>query len=190
MLPRTMHDCPHPPPASGRYQCASGHTLVEILVVLIIVAILSGLIVIRVGAFGAAAPAQQLDRLATLLTGWCEQAVFQQRNLAVRISHSGYDFWEPLTDTGATGVTDVSWREAAQTQFSPQAWEGEVTAQLLVTGQITELDLDMPQLRCFASSQMTPFTLRLQQATRQRTGVQPETASLSADSNGRLRLLD
>jgi len=168
-----------------------GYTLVELLVVLVIVAILSGLIIIRVGAFAAAAPAQQLDQFATLVTNWCEQAVFQQRNLAVRISAEGYDFWEPA-DTGAD--TGSNWRESTQAQYQAHPWEGAVVPDLLVSGQVTELDLELPQLRCFASSQMTPFTLRLQPSARQRSEAtgsrqQRRSASLTADSNGRLRLL-
>lgn len=162
-----------------------GYTLVEVIVVLIIVATLSGLIIIRVGQFGTAPPAQQLDRLATLLAGWCEQAVFQQRNLAVRISADGYDFWEPDYATGDVGVRSVSWRESRHEQYAPRAWEGDVEPDLVVSGQVTELDLDVPQLRCFASSQMTPFTLRLRQP-----GQNRHQAILEASNIGRLRLQD
>ena len=170
-----------------------GYTLVEILVVLVIVATLSAVIVIRVGQFGAATPAQQLDRLATVLSSWCQQAVFQQRNLAVRISADGYDFWEPDlaavnagdNATGTAGDQGITWRESQHESFGPRTWDGDVLPDLQVAGQITELDLQIPQLRCFASSQMTPFTLRLSQAEQQR-----QAASLQADSSGRLRLLD
>jgi len=162
-----------------------GHTLVEVIVVLVIVATLSGLIIIRVGQFRAAPPAQQLDRLATLLAGWCELAVLQQRNLGVRISAEGYDFWEPDYATGAAGVRSVSWRESRQEQYAPRLWEGDAAPDLLVSGQITELNLDTPQLRCFASSQMTPFTLRLRQP-----GQNRQQAVLEAGNTGRLRLQD
>jgi len=160
-----------------------GYTLVEILVVLIVVATLSGLIIIRVGQFGTAPPAQQLDRLATLLHGWCQQAVFQQRNLAVRIRADGYDFWEPDTAVNNVGEVSTNWRVSSEEVYSEQLWEGAMRAQLLVSGQVTELDLQVPQLRCYASGQMTPFSLRLSEM-----GQALHQASLQADSNGRLKL--
>ncbi len=160
-----------------------GYTLVEILVVLIVVATLSGLIIIRVGQFGTAAPAQQLDRLATLLHDWCQQAVFQQRNLAVRIRADGYDFWEPDTAVNNVGEVNTNWRISSEEVYPEQLWEGAMRAQLLVSGQVTELDLQVPQLRCYASGQMTPFSLRLSEK-----GQAPDQASLQADSNGRLKL--
>lgn len=170
-----------------------GYTLVEILVVLVIITTLSGLIILRVGQFGSATPAQQLDQFATLLSNWCEQGVFQQRNLAVRISAEGYDFWEPLLATenavDRTGDAGSNWRANQLEPFVSTTWEGAVQPDLLVAGQPTALDLEVPQLRCFAASQMTPFTLRLSQAGSQRQS-RGQSASLQADSSGRLRLLD
>ncbi len=162
-----------------------GYTLVEILVVLIIVTTLSSLIIIRVGHFGAPPPARQLDHLATLLTGWCEQAVLQHRNLGVHIGSDGYDFREPDVDSANAGDTVVRWRQSRHELFTPRAWEGEVQPRLLVSGQMAELDLDIPQLRCYSSAQMTPFSLTLAVAGHSRQG-----ASLQGDSNGHLRLLD
>lgn len=150
---------------------------------LIVLATLSGLIIIRVGQFGTAPPAQQLDRLATLLHGWCQQAVFQQRNLAVRIRADGYDFWEPDTAVNNVGEVSTLWRVSSEEVYSEQLWEGAMRAQLLVSGQVTELDLQVPQLRCYASGQMTPFSLRLGEM-----GQALHQASLQADSNGRLKL--
>ena len=160
-----------------------GYTLVEILVVLIVVATLSGLIIIRVGQFGTSPPPQQLDRLATMLHGWCQQAVFQQRNLAVRIRADGYDFWEPDTTVNSVGEVSTNWRISSEEVYTEQLWEGAIFAQLLVSGQVTELDLQVPQLRCYASGQMTPFSLRLTEM-----GQALHEASLQADSNGRLKL--
>ncbi len=154
-----------------------GYTLVEILVVLVIVGILSGLIMVRVGSFGAPPPSQQLDQLATSMASWCEQAVFQNRDLALRITRTGYDFWLP-----DYRGDNISWREADSGQFAAVQWHGDVAIDLLLQGQPARLDVDQPQLRCHASSQMTPFTLQL--------GSGKLRASLLADSNGQLRLID
>jgi len=134
----------------------SGFTLIELLVVVTIGAVLAGLVVLSLGSWPSPDdPERQLARLAALLDVQCEQALFQSRPRGIRITSSGFDFWQ----AGSAGWTELP----ASGVNRPRTWNGEVEPGLLLEGrqQALEETVDQPQILCQPLGEVTPFELEL-----------------------------
>jgi prepilin-type N-terminal cleavage/methylation domain-containing protein len=84
---------------------ASGFTLVELLVVLVIAAALGGLALLALGTPGSEArPARVLERVATAMNAMCDRALLEARPYGIRFRRDGYDFW--VFDAGGWRVLD------------------------------------------------------------------------------------
>ncbi len=136
---------------------ARGFTLIEVLVVVAIAAILTALVVLRLGQWQSPDdPARQLERLSALIDFQCEQAMFQSRPRGVRVASDGYDFWQqraegwlPLTPNGSN---------------RPRAFGQDLDVELLLAGYPVDLDdgNEQPQIVCQPLGELTPFELTLQ----------------------------
>ncbi len=137
---------------------ARGFTLLEVLVVVVIAALLTGLVLLRVGQWrGPDDPSAQLERLAALIEAQCQQAVFQARPRGVRITLEGYDFWQAASQ---------GWQPLpAEGIGRPRAWLGEHPPRLLVEGRASTLaDASAPQIVCAPLGELTLFELTLAEA--------------------------
>lgn len=84
---------PRPRSWSGPSRPA-GFTLVEILVVVVIAAVLTGLVVVGLGRGGPAERAErELDRLSASLELLCDRALLTGTARGLRFHQHGYDFW-------------------------------------------------------------------------------------------------
>jgi general secretion pathway protein H len=134
-----------------------GFTLLEMLVVVVIAAILTALVALRLGDWRSPDdPQHQLERLAALIEAQCQQAVFQSRPRGLRVTDAGYDFWQatsagwvPLRGDGINRVRD---------------WAGEVSPELLVDGHRLRLDNEPegPQIICQPLGELTGFEVSLE----------------------------
>lgn len=166
-----------PKSATGknRGSIPAGFTLLEVLVVVTIAAIVTSLVVLRLGAWSSGAEAhRQLERLAALVDYQCEQAIFQARSRGVRFTREGYDFWQSSSD-GWAPVPDDRVARA-------RSWQGDPDLDLIVEGRGVALgdEPSAPQVLCQPLGELTAFTLTL-------TGA-GESARLSVRPDGQLAL--
>ncbi|NDY96452.1 GspH/FimT family pseudopilin [Wenzhouxiangella limi] len=152
-----------------------GFTLIELLVVVTIGAVLASLVVLGLGRWSSPDdPERQLARMAALLELQCEQALFQSRPRGIRVTPSGFDFWQ----AGSAG-----WVELSSSGINRQrAWHGEVEPRLFVEGRRRALEdaIDLPQILCQPLGEVTPFELEL------RSGQ--ERARLTVSGRGQQQL--
>ncbi|MGK7294676.1 MAG: prepilin-type N-terminal cleavage/methylation domain-containing protein [Candidatus Wenzhouxiangella sp. M2_3B_020] len=72
----------------------AGFTLVEVLVVVVIAAVLTGLVVVGLARGGPAERAErELDRLSASLERLCDRALLTGTARGLRFHQDGYDFW-------------------------------------------------------------------------------------------------
>lgn len=134
-----------------------GFTLLEVLVVVAIGAIVTGLVVLRVGDWPSPqSPERQLERLSALIGAQCEQAMFQSRSRGVRMTEEGYDFWQSASDEGWVPLPD-------QGLSRSRDWLGEASVELDVAGHQVPLadESEAPQLVCEPLGELSAFTLSL-----------------------------
>jgi type II secretion system protein H len=81
-----------------RIHAATGFTLLELLVVLTIVAVLSGAAVLGMGAIGQDSVLQQAQRLALVWDSVCQEAAVDARVLGLQLGSSSYAAVQPARD--------------------------------------------------------------------------------------------
>lgn len=136
---------------------SAGFTLIEVLVVVAIAAVVTVLVLLRLG--DAAAPDRadrQLERLAVLIQAQCEQALFQSRPRGVRVLPTGYDFWQRA---------DGGWVLLAGDGINqPRSFGDGSRVEFDVDGHPARLhaEIEAPQLTCEPLGGVTSFVLTLQ----------------------------
>lgn len=136
-----------------------GFTLLELLVVLVIVGILTGFAVLGLGNRGASLVQDEQQRLAAVLRAAREEALLEGRNYGIGFWRSGYAFYE-LRQGEWTGL-------GSDPTLRAHEWDEQLEATLLLEGLEVAMRREppeRPQVFLFASGEMTPFELRLQQA--------------------------
>lgn len=151
-----------PPVRPGR---ASGFSLIELLVVIVILAITAAMVVLGTATLKAGDPAEtESRRLAALLQFVAEEALVQGRDYGVEFFSDGYRFlsWDP--DSRLWSVVDD---EAA---LRRRALPPDLELALAVDGREviveqegrrgrTEAEALVPQVAVFSSGELTPFEL-------------------------------
>lgn len=153
----------------------SGFTLIEVLVVVAIAAIVTALVVLRLGNLSSPSdPDTQVQRLAALIEHQCEQSMFQSRPRGIRLDEAGYDFWQsssegwvPLPDEGLD---------------RPRSWVGEPELELVLDGHRVPLgdSPEAPQIVCHPLGELSPFSLDFR--------LQGQSLALIGEASGRLAL--
>lgn len=140
---------------------SAGFTLIEVLVVVAIAAVVTVLVLLRLGDAGAPEGAdRQLERLAALIQAQCDQALFQSRPRGVRVLPTGYDFWQRA---------DRGWVQLPGDGINrPRSFSDGSRVELDVDGHAARLhaDIGAPQLFCEPLGGVTPFVLTLQAGDR------------------------
>jgi len=141
----------------------AGFTLVEILVVLLIVSIMSGIALANLPGFTRT---QDFDtearRLKTLLDMAREESVIQAAELGFAPTEDGYGFH-------VYDEFNQKWREYEQSPFQQRRLPDNVELELEVENQgfslTTEKKSIIPPLLILSSGEITPFTLTLLQGS-------------------------
>lgn len=151
----------------------AGFTLIELLVVVTIGAVLASLVILSLGPrISDHAPLRQAQRFAAQLEFQCEQALFQGRPRALRVTATGYEAWQMLGS---------GWAPVPATKGFP-GWADSIRPSLLIEGRNQALagEDDPPQIVCHPLGERTPFELSL-------VGADAEVR-LSGDAGGGLHL--
>lgn len=133
-----------------------GFTLLEILVVVAIVAILTGFAVLRLRGAGVGDVLDtETRRLAALTGAACEQAILQARPLGLRISAAGYDF---------RVAGDDAWAPVIDRRFRAREFPDAVDVTLEIEGYRVALrrETEVPQVICTAAGELTTFALSME----------------------------
>jgi general secretion pathway protein H len=167
---------------------ASGFTLLEVLVVVVIIGIITSMAVLSVNVLGGDHEMQQeSERLQAILTQAREDAMLQSRDLGLRIDESGYEF---LEFDGRSGL----WRGVAddpllRTRTLPEGLRlglrlEDRDVKLKPRQPGTERDPMLPQVVLQASGDLVPFDVLFS-----RQGTE-EQRRVSGTLEGRVELHD
>lgn len=140
-----------------------GFTLVELLVVLVIAAIVTGLVRLQLGAIGADEPERLVRQLEARLEAMCDSALLTGNARGLRLDRDGYDFWR--RDSGR-------WLRAEQ----PAAfdWPEALSVRIEIDGlDAASSAPEQPQILCTGLEPATPFRLQLRRGERQAELVWP-----------------
>lgn len=141
-----------------RRRAASGFTLIEILVVLVIAGVLIGALVIASGGSGPRQLENAARRAQSLVAVACERAVLSGRDLGfaavddgLRFGYFELDGWEEIADR-------------PDEELRPRALGDGIALEAFREGEAIELANTAPErppFACLASGELTPFVLRV-----------------------------
>lgn len=163
---------------------ASGFTLIEILVVVVILGVLAAALVLSTAGSGERRLEREAEQLRTLIAYACEQAELRGREIGVSLNRGGYRFSELDRD---------NWAGFAEGELRPRTWLAGTSALLSRDGhavEVAEAYPDKPQLLCFSSGELTPFRIELglgEIAARYRLDGTPDGAVALATVSDRAR---
>jgi len=160
-----------------------GFTLIEILVVVTIIAIVTGGALLALGLIGGqSGSARDLERLQSLLLDARDRAELENRDYGVRLLADGYEF---LTFDAGTG----RWLTVNDRVFGGARWAEPLELELDVDGRRVvlrrepERDLaPAPDFGVDATGEFTAFELRA------KVGSPPRVWRLGPDDDGELQL--
>ena len=145
---------------------ADGFTLLEILVVVAIIAVVTGGALLSFGLVGSSDSAERdLTRLQTLMLDARDRAELENREYGVRLRSEGYQF---LAFDSLTG----RWLAVDDRVLGEADWTADFTVELDVDGRRILLDRKdtsdknlIPDFGVDASGEFTSFELRLRSAS-------------------------
>ncbi|HET9695103.1 MAG TPA: type II secretion system minor pseudopilin GspH [Steroidobacteraceae bacterium] len=148
-----------PRPAARRR--ASGFTLLEVLVVVVIIGIITSMAVISVNVLGGDHEMQQeAERLQAILLQAQEDAMLQSRDLGLRLDESSFEFleYDGRTERWRTVLGDALLRERTLPPgLRLQLRIEDRDVQLKPRQPATERDAIYPQIVLQASGEIVPF---------------------------------
>lgn len=141
------------------------------LAVIVIMGVMAGALLLTADLSGAGGRHREQGRmLAALITRQCEEATLLATSFGVQLDAPGVRF---LRWDGAAWVDRPDDR-----LFRPRSLDSLGEALLFVEGRdVTRADPDLPQIVCYASGELTPFTLHL-------TAIGGERVSVTGDALG------
>ena len=166
---------------------ASGFTLLEVLVVVIIIGIITSMAVVSTRVLGGDHEMdREARRLQAVLGQAREDAMLEGRDVGLRIDALGYDFlrYDGRNERWETIAEDPLLRERLFPDgMSAGLWLESRRVQLPERSLPTEDTPALPQVVVLASGDLVPFEIRLERA-----GTE-ETRALAAYADGRIEIV-
>ena len=166
---------------------ASGFTLLEVLVVVVIIGIITTMAVVSTRVLGGDHEMdQEAKRLVAVITQARDDAMLEGRDVGLRIDARGYDF---LRYDGRTEQWDlVSDDPLLRERTLPDGLEASLRLEsrqvrLKMRTAPTERERGQPQVVVMASGDLVPFEVRLERA-----GTQ-EIRAIVGSADGKLEIL-
>jgi general secretion pathway protein H len=140
-----------------RFDPRAGFTLIELLVVMVIIGVLVAALTLAVGnAGGERTLSDEADRFQALLGQACADAELGGREIGAVISGDGFAFRR---------LDGAEWKDLDKDQaLRARHWTGGMRVEMTRDGRVLDLAApghDAPQLVCFSSGELTPFSLVL-----------------------------
>jgi len=167
---------------------ASGFTLLEVLVVLVIIGIITAMAVVSTGVLGADHQMdEEAQRLQAVLAQAREESMLDGRDVGLRVDRQGYDFlryngrvaaWEPVVDD--TLLRERELPEGLNASLRLEAREIELEPRTAPT----EDEPAQPQVLVLASGDVVPFEILLR-----RDGTE-ETRRVAGTIEGKFEVHD
>ncbi len=133
-----------------------GFSLLEVLVVVVVAAILAVTLTLAIAGNAQRSLDDGAEQFAALLTQACDEAQLGGREIGVLLDGRGYAF---------ARLDGDRWRTlGGQGTLRARVWPTSLRAALERDGQVLDLGgavARRPQLVCFSSGELTPFTLTL-----------------------------
>ena len=167
---------------------ARGFTLMEILVVLAVIALLTGLAVLSAGTTGSPVT-REARRLAASLQLAADESRLQGRVLGLRFSEAGYGYFELVFEEPENGAaTGFAWRPMGpRGAFASRNWPQPMQFELRINGRLVEPSRpgrpSPPQVVLLPEVEFTPFSLRL-------AGADEAGATVRFSPGGRFEVQD
>ena len=167
---------------------ASGFTLLEVLVVLVIIGIITAMAVVSTGVLGGDHQMdEEAQRLQAVLAQAREESMLDGRDVGLRVDRQGYDFlryngrvaaWEPVVDD--TLLRERELPEGLNASLRLEAREVVLEPRAVPT----EDEPAQPQVLVLASGDVVPFEILLH-----RDGTQ-ETRRIAGTIEGQFEVHD
>ncbi|MFT5209697.1 MAG: general secretion pathway protein H [Flavobacterium sp.] len=172
-------------PASLNRAFMRGFTLIEILVVVLIVSIMSGIAVTQLPGFVQTGDFDlESRRLKTLLDMAREEALVQATEFGFKPDEEGYAFYQ---------FDEVSqdWQETLERPFHRRKLPEDFHLDLEISGEKLTLseEKDPPPLLLLSSGEVSPFTLRIYQESNA-TNAPATSSSMKSDGYGDIKWLE
>jgi general secretion pathway protein H len=139
----------------ARARRAAAFTLIELLVVIVIAGVLAAALALSVGGSSERRLSGSADRFQALLAHACSEAELTGREIGVVVDAGGYAFRR---------LDGAAWDDfGTQGELRPRRWPEGLRAELARDGRPLAFaePSSPPQLVCFSSGELTPFTLTL-----------------------------
>ena len=154
-----------------------GFTLIEILVVLALIGLLTGMAVLSAGASGSGVE-REARRLAATLRLAADESRLQGQVLGLRFDSGGYSWHELVADDSrAIPALDFVWSPmAGRGALAPRVWPPQLAFDLKINGRAVRTNRRdpslSPQIVLLPEGEFTPFSLRLTGAAEAGTVVE------------------
>ena len=144
----------------------SGFTLIEILVVLAIIGLLTGMAVLSAGAASSGVE-REARRLSATLRLAADESRLQGRVLGLRFYSGGYSWHELVAaESGGRPALDFVWSPmAGRGALAPRSWPPQLEFELKINGRAVRTSMrdpsPPPQIVLLPEGEFTPFSLKL-----------------------------